>query len=162
MMEGITLFKETENGKEEVLTIKKDKEFYKYLFDEYFKEYKDKNLILLKSFCISVGFPYGKYDKQVLKHLKERDGNVIYFEISQHKTFEKPYGKFSYTWILVDKDDNVLIDESDGEMKIGQVYWRLYEVMGWKHNSLMLEDLEEMCYADELDIDCLECGHCEE
>lgn len=154
-MQEITLFKETESGNEPVLTIKKDVEYYRYLFlKEAYDEY-DNECDILKSFAIKVIPPYFKYDVKIQEALQERDGNVIFFEISQHPVAEKPQDLFGYSWMLFDKNDNILADEGDGEMKIGRVMRRFMDICGFTGGYF---DSNDFCYADFLGIDCYDYG----
>lgn len=102
------------------------------------------------------GMKSNKYHRLKSISMAKPNGHKVYFEICQwEEEIEK--GTFDYDYIIIDENDKVIYDESNGEMPIEAVYKKMYEVLGIDTDYYLKDDF---CYADDLDIECINCDHC--
>lgn len=105
------------------------------IYNNYFKDFETNGLTTLRA-------------------IEKTDTPVqIRFEIQHHNA--DPEDVFNYTCIFV-RDGEVIEVFADGEKTLWQVLREANKVF----NGNIFEDME--CPADEVGIDCFECGYCEE
>jgi len=60
------------------------------------------------------------------------DGSIVIFHVGQWKE-ERTAGTFDYDMLILDKDNNIVYDESNGELKKGRVYEVYESINGIKY-----------------------------